>query len=83
MAESDVGILKVKFGRTPAIDQVRSDQFHNFHGGSGDVRNAVFAEGNVFVGGGLWHGAALSGDVRLLDGSILAYPFMPDLYPKK
>ncbi len=82
LAKGDVGILEVKFGRTPAIGQVRSDQFHNFHGGSGDVGNAVFAEGDAFVCGSFWHSAALRGDRRLLDGSILAHPFLSLAYRK-
>jgi hypothetical protein len=39
LAELEVGILEVKFGRTPAIGEMGGDEFNHFHGASGNVRD--------------------------------------------
>jgi hypothetical protein len=76
LAEGDVGILEVQFGGAPAVGQMGGDQFHDFEGGTGDVGNAVFAEGDVFVGGGDGGGGhGVSSGAHLLGISILAHLF--------
>ncbi len=52
LAEREVGILEMKFGRTPAIGEMGGDEFDHFHGASSDVGNVIFADRDVFVFGG-------------------------------
>ena len=49
LAEGEVGILKMQLGWTPAVGEMGGDQLNDFHGCSGDVRNVILAEGDVFV----------------------------------
>ncbi len=68
LAQGKVRILEVKFGGTPAIGEIGGDEFNHFHGASGDARNLVFPDRDVFVFGGFdrkfYHGV-ISNEVFL------------------